>query len=54
MPVIVAGCLKTVQNTISLFLFVIYSFFFPKESIDVFSSLEIKVRRKRTINHQEE
>ena len=54
MPVIVAGCLKTLQYTIYLFLFVIYSFFFPKESIDVFSSLEIKVRRKRTINHQEE
>lgn len=48
-----ASCLKTAQNTISLFLFVII-FFFLKESVYVFSALEIKVRRKGTIKHQEE
>lgn len=44
---------RTVQNTISLFLFVIYLFFFPlKDSVYVFSSF--KVRRKGTIKYQEE
>lgn len=50
-----ASCFKTTQNTLSLFLLVIYLYIFPlKESVYVFSSLEIKVRRKRTMKHQEE
>lgn len=53
MPVIITSCLKTVQNTISLFLFVIY-LFFPRRKEYVFSFLQIKVRRKGTISHQEE
>lgn len=52
LSVIMASCLKTAQNTISLFL--CYYFFFLKESVYVFSALEIKVRRKGTIKHQEE
>lgn len=46
MPVIFAGCLKTVQNTISLFLFVTYSFFSKGKHRCVFF-LRNKSQKKR-------